>query len=99
MAFFKLVELSHFKTTRPFWPTVMVALVAASMVCIIEPCFPMRRGIFVGEILTSSPESIFPKFSPLIVINGSLPGFTLTILPTIRSPVFSFEESSSLEGE
>jgi len=49
----------------------MVALVDASMVCIIDPRFPIRRGILVGEILTNSPESIFPKLWSAIEIKGS----------------------------
>ena len=51
-----------------------------------------------GDILTNSPESIFPRFSPVIVIKGSLePRFA--ILAKTISPVFNFKERSSLDGE
>jgi len=64
----------------------------------MEPFFSVRRGILAGEILTNSPESIFPRFSPVIVIKGSLE-FTFAILAKIISPVFNFKERSSLDGE
>jgi len=98
IAFFKPAELSHFKIIKPFWPTVIVALVDPSIVCIIEPFFSVRRGILAGDILTNSPESIFPRFSPAIVIKGSLE-FTFAILAKIISPVFNFKERSSLDAE
>ena len=52
----------------------------------------------MGEILINSPESIFPRFSPIIVIKGSLE-FTFAILAKMMSPVFNFKERSSREGE
>ena len=76
----------------------MVALVDSSMLCIIDLCFPRRRGILAGEILTNSPESIFPRFSPIIVSKGSLEP-TFAILAKITSHVFNFKERSSLDAE
>ena len=95
IAFVKPVELSHFKTIKPFWPTVIFALVDVSIVCITES---VRYGIVVEDILINSPESIRPKFSPTIVSNGSLEPM-LAILAKTTSPMFNFNERSSRDAE
>ena len=69
-----------------------------SIVCIIEPCLDIIEEIFAEEIFTNSPESIFPKFSPDIVTKGSRVVSPDTILTATRSPIFNFEERSSLLG-
>jgi len=59
------------------------------------PLFPIRRGTLLGEISTNAPESTLPKSLSEIVISGSRVLSKLAILAATRSPVFSFEESSS----
>ena len=81
-----------------FWPTVIVALVDPSIVCIIEPCFPIRRGILVGEILTNSPESIFHKLWSAIEIKGSRCLSEFAIFANIISPLPSLSSISLLVG-
>jgi hypothetical protein len=39
----------------------MAALVPISIICIILPFLPIKRGTLLGEIFTKIPSSILPK--------------------------------------
>ena len=75
------------------------ACVADSIVWIIVPRFPIRRGTLLGDISTSSPELILPRSLSAIVIMDHDFYQKLAILASTKSPICNLDDSSSLCAE